>query len=312
MNPIWTPQLLHTLTSLCNIHSSSNFHSFSVDHGLLADENLVKITVVFQKPPPLLQKHKSPSTILHNRRRGQNRLKRRSENCALNPSRPSQPQTPVIPTPALNSSAGNVNPTKNSVFSSNPQSSLTNSSNPSSLESIPNVPSLPSLLVHAESKFQPNTSTTHSFPAVSSHNSTCVPVAMITNAGAGHKRARSPSPQSPSEQPSSPTTPPKPEFSNPRPHRNILTSRQFNFTSASDPRFETFIDVYKDGDWHWDKGIEHEAKKYLNFRCEKPYHTDPKWDCVGKHTSTWPLKQVIELFTTVLHLLHHNSHTFTT
>jgi hypothetical protein len=272
--------LLHTLTSLCNIHSSSNFHSFSVDHGLLANENLVKITVVFQKPPPLLQKHKSPSTILHNRRRGQNRLKRRSENCALNPSRPSQPQTPVTPTPALNSSAGNVNPTKNSVFSSNPQSSLTNSSNPSSLESIPNVPSLPSLLVHAESKFQLNTSTTHSFPAVSSHNSTGVPVAMIINAGAGHKRARSPSPQSPTEPPLPSTLPAyklhqpqnaTPQNTNPTTipiiFNPILQSDAqrnfFVFTSPTDHRYHSSFDVFPPHLWNVPGVVDFGVEEYV-------------------------------------------------
>ena len=143
MNHIWTPQLLHTLTSLCNIHSSSSLHSFSVDHGLLVNENLVKITVVFQKPLPLLQKHKSPSTIRHNQLRSQNRLKRRSENCALNPSRPQQPQTPVIPTQALNSTASNLKPTENHVFSLNSHPPHTISSSLVPFAASPTVVSSP-------------------------------------------------------------------------------------------------------------------------------------------------------------------------
>jgi len=70
MNPIWTPQLLRSLTQLANIHVASVLHDFHVVPGTQDNKNLVSISFTFCKPEPLLSKpHKSPSTIRYNMKR---------------------------------------------------------------------------------------------------------------------------------------------------------------------------------------------------------------------------------------------------
>jgi len=91
-----------------------------------------------------------------------------------------------------------------------------------------------------------------------------------------------------------------PTYSTPFIHRRRITDHQLNYTSISDPRFKAFIDVLFQGAWDWDKNIEALAREYLSDAAHQHQRDslqfNVKWGCVSKHTITWPLVQIIELF----------------
>ena len=83
MNEIWNSNLIHLLTSVCNIPQSSILRHFRVDHGLHGDKNLVGFSVIFQKSPIPRQKHKSPSSIRRSQLRKEIRRQQRSQQHGL-------------------------------------------------------------------------------------------------------------------------------------------------------------------------------------------------------------------------------------
>jgi len=161
--------------------------TFRVDHGIHGDENLVGFSVVFQKSPIHLHKHKSPSALRHNQIRSEIRQKQKSQILGLgtqagpllSPSQREAKQLISTNPPkdsdvsqstsseskvVINSSASSApsyGPTNSASFCKTPET-IDKNSGTTSVTASTNHPNLLNISPHAIITHQQST---HSFPA---------------------------------------------------------------------------------------------------------------------------------------------------